>query len=121
MNLQAEARMNPTCKVQYAMLLYPLFCGSPETYVTISLLRASKQNYSPSAHLTDGNKFIGATKSNRHLTKQMHLDIHLFRRGDDSLWRTHLTLGLCTPLKGSKSYTSQSPRSITARRSSMSI
>lgn len=36
MNLQAEARMNPTCKVQYAMLLYPLFCGSLETYVTIS-------------------------------------------------------------------------------------
>lgn len=32
----------------------------------------------------------------------MHLDIHLFGRGDDSLWRTRLTLGLVHSVKGLK-------------------
>ena len=231
MNLQAEARMNPTCKVQYAMLLYPLFCDSLETYVTISgswllaviwctlslapivcselwpvhrntkinkssrlqvgvpgrlrtghssehtigardrgryiqrdrdpflwrfnarrlsssgrfwrslfyrqwwrrwlatpawtpstfemqctLLGAASRRVStilltPQSQQADlfsfrtpywWNKFIGATKSNRHLIKQTHLDIHSFGRGDDSLWRTHLTPGPVHSVKGLK-------------------
>ena len=48
------------------------------------------------------NKFIGATKSNRHLIKQTDLDIHSFGRGDDSLWRTHLTPGPVHSGKGLK-------------------
>lgn len=46
------------------------------------------------------NKFIGATKPNRHLIKRMHLDIHLFRHRDDSLWKTRLTLGFVHSVKG---------------------
>lgn len=69
-----------------------------------SLLKARKQIYYETMPVLHGsnsfsfctphrwNKFIGATKSNRHLIKWMHLDIHLFGHRDDSLWRTRLTL-----------------------------
>ena len=78
-----------------------------------SLLRASKQIYYETMPVLYGsnllsctphrwNKFIGATKSNRHLIKRMHLDIHLFGHRDDSLWRTRLTLDFVRSVEGLK-------------------
>ena len=80
----------------------------PGMCLRYSLLRASKQIYCetiPVLYRSNlfsfraphrWNKFIGATKLNRHLIKRIHLDIHLFGRGDDSLWsaRRQFPIGL---------------------------